>query len=199
MLSNSTDKQLPENAVSTSCLPSVFQFSDNRDSESKSLTPHGSYAVYVPDLSYAISVQGLERFIQYREETYRWMLHVCTCGAEWRVDQRGPPLCARCGLHWNELLWPLSIQESDWHGERGAAVMVLSAPGFCYDEYPDVLLVCSRCRFVEWGVEGDLSDCCRYILTRVCLTDGEWSTERTWFSSFASYSVFIRRIAIARK
>ena len=76
MLSNSTDKQLPENAVSTSCLPSVFQFSDNRDSESKSLTPHGSYAVYVPDLSYAISVQGLERFIQYREETYRWMLHI---------------------------------------------------------------------------------------------------------------------------
>ena len=51
--------------------------------------------------------------------------------------------------------------------------MVLSAPGFCYDEYPDVLLVCSRCRFAESGVEGDLSDCCRYILTRVCLTDGE--------------------------
>lgn len=76
MLSNSMDKQAADNALPLLTSSYVFQFSDSNHCESKLRTHRGSYGAYVPDLSYAISVQGLDRFFQYREETYRWMLNV---------------------------------------------------------------------------------------------------------------------------
>lgn len=64
----------------------TFYFSDQCMNCSKYRDKSGTDGVYLPDLSYAMSVQKLESFIHYREETYTWMLRVCANGV--RVMRR---------------------------------------------------------------------------------------------------------------
>lgn len=43
----------------------------------RSFVENFSYtSLYLPDPSYALSVQKLDRFISYREQTYEWMIKV---------------------------------------------------------------------------------------------------------------------------
>lgn len=91
----------------TSDISSTFVFSFDSNSELSSRRNHMNsyeYAVqYLPNPSYAVSVQKMDQLVRYREHTYHWMVKVMVF-AVFYVDMQSTQLLFECCLLWDELL-----------------------------------------------------------------------------------------------